>query len=229
MFDFNEGAVIPLYKPYGITSFAAVKKVRWLTKAAKVGHAGTLDPLAEGLLIICTGKFTKQAETFQAMPKEYTGIIELGASRPSYDMETEIDQVYSIEHITESMIHEAARSFEGVIEQIPPRYSAIKVNGKRAYDNARAGIQQELKARPVEVFLFEILSVSMPEIHFRIRCSKGTYIRTLAHDLGIRLNSGAYLKKLVRTRIGDFNTDQSYTLEQFEGMLNEIKATKQTP
>lgn len=225
MFDFNEGAVIPLYKPYGITSFAAVKKVRWLTRASKVGHAGTLDPLAEGLLIICTGKFTKQAETFQAMPKEYTGIIELGASRPSYDMETEINEVFATEHITESMIQEAARSFEGIIDQIPPAYSAIKVDGKRAYDNARSGIKQELKSRPVEIYSFEILSVEMPEIHFRVHCSKGTYIRSLAHDIGIKLQSGAYLKKLIRTRIGDFTSESSYTLDQFESMLKEFKST----
>lgn len=227
MFDFNEGAVIPLYKPYGITSFAAVKKVRWLTRASKVGHAGTLDPLAEGLLIICTGKFTKKAESFQAMPKEYTGIIELGASRPSYDMETEVDHEFQTDHITESMIQEAARSFEGVIEQIPPVYSAIKVDGKRAYDNARSGIKQEMKSRPVEIFSFEILSVNMPEVHFRVRCSKGTYIRSLAHDIGVKLQSGAFLKKLIRTKIGDFSTENSYTLEQFEQMLREFKSSKE--
>lgn len=213
--EFNEGKVILINKPREWTSFDVVNKLRYATKAKKVGHAGTLDPLATGLVIICTGKFTKQIDEFQAQEKEYTGTITLGATRPSYDMETEIDQEFPTEHITEEMIHEAAKNYTGIIEQMPPAYSAIKVGGKRSYKAAREGKSLELKTRQVEIKEFEITGIEMPNVHFRVVCSKGTYIRSLAFDIGKALNSGAYLSALCRTRIGEFLLKDAEEVSEF--------------
>ena len=196
--------VILVDKPIGWTSFQAVKKVKYGIKARKIGHAGTLDPLASGLLILCTGKMTKQIEGIQAQNKEYTGTIVLGASTPSIDLETEIDQTYPTEHITQDAIENAARDFTGEITQTPPIYSAVKIDGKRAYEIARKGGDAEIKSRQVQIYDFEIIGVEMPQVHFRIACSKGTYIRSIARDFGYHLRSGAYLTNLRRTKIGDY-------------------------
>lgn len=196
--------VILVDKPVGWTSFQAVKKVKYGIKARKIGHAGTLDPLASGLLILCTGKMTKQIEGIQAQTKEYTGTIVLGASTPSIDLETEIDQTYPTDHITKEAIEKTAQIFTGEITQTPPIYSAVKIDGKRAYDIARKGGDAEIKSRQVQIYAFEIIGVEMPQVHFRIACSKGTYIRSMARDFGYHLQSGAYLTNLRRTKIGDY-------------------------
>jgi len=222
--EYNEGKVLLIDKPVGWTSFDVVNKLRYATKAKKVGHAGTLDPLATGLLIICTGKFTKQIDTYQAQEKEYTGTITLGATRPSYDTETEINQEYPWQHITPEMVLETAKKFTGIIEQIPPAYSAIKVDGKRAYKSARGGQEVELKPRQVEVKEFEITGIELPNVHFRVVCSKGTYIRTLAYDFGKALNSGAYLAALRRIRIGDFRIEDAVGVEEFVQKVKETRA-----
>lgn len=221
--EFNEGKVLLINKPLRWTSFDVVNKLRYATRAKKVGHAGTLDPLATGLVILCTGKFTKRIDEFQAQEKEYTGTITLGATRPSYDMETEIDQEYSTEHITDDLIHDATAQFTGVIEQIPPSYSAIKVDGQRSYKAAREGKPIELKSRQVEITEFEITVIEMPHVHFRVVCSKGTYIRTLAYDFGRALNSGAYLSALCRTRIGEFLLKDAEEVADFVEKVKEIR------
>lgn len=221
--EFNEGKVLLFNKPLRWTSFDVVNKVRNITRAKKVGHAGTLDPLATGLVILCTGKFTKRIDEFQAQEKEYTGTITLGATRPSYDMETEIDQEYPTRHITDDLIHSATAQFTGIIDQIPPVYSAIKVDGKRSYKAAREGKPMELKSRQVEIKEFEITGIEMPHVHFRVVCSKGTYIRTLAYDFGRALNSGAYLSALCRTRIGEFLLKDAEEIETFVEKVREIR------
>lgn len=221
--EFNEGKVLLINKPLRWTSFDVVNKLRYATRAKKVGHAGTLDPLATGLVILCTGKFTKRIDEFQAQEKEYTGTITLGATRPSFDMETEIDQEYPIEHITDDLIRATTAQFTGVIEQIPPSYSAIKVDGQRSYKAAREGNPIELKSRQVEVTEFEITGVEMPHVHFRVVCSKGTYIRTLAYDFGRALNSGAYLSALCRTRIGEFLLKDAEEIDAFVEKVKEIR------
>lgn len=213
--DFEAGAVLLFDKPLRWTSFDLVKKVRGITRVKKVGHAGTLDPLATGLLIICTGKKTKAIDSFQAQTKEYTGTFFLGATTPCYDMEQEVDQIYETAHITEEMIRETALRFTGFIQQTPPPHSAVKVDGKRAYDLARAGKEVAVKSRTVEIEEFEITGIEMPVVHFRVVCSKGTYIRSLAHDFGKALGSGAYLSSLVRTRIGDFRLGDAISIEAF--------------
>ena len=210
-------------KPLRWTSFDVVNKLRYATRAKKVGHAGTLDPLATGLVILCTGKFTKRIDEFQAQEKEYTGTITLGATRPSYDMETEIDQEYPTEHITDDLIRATTAQFTGVIEQIPPSYSAIKVDGQRSYKAAREGKSIELKSRQVEITEFEITGIEMPHVHFRVVCSKGTYIRTLAYDFGRALNSGAYLSALCRTRIGEFLLKDAEEVADFVEKVKEIR------
>ncbi|MBL3658484.1 tRNA pseudouridine(55) synthase TruB [Fulvivirga sediminis] len=209
-----EGSVLLIDKPYQWTSFDVVKKLRYALKVKKIGHAGTLDPLATGLLILCTGKMTKQIETFQAQEKEYTGKFYLGKTTPSYDLETEVDSETSIDHLHEQEIHEATIPFTGIIEQTPPIFSAIKVNGKRAYEGARKGEDVKLKSRKVEIKAFEITSIDLPEVSFRIVCSKGTYIRSIAHDFGQALGVGAHLSELRRTRIGDFSVDDAKTIEE---------------
>ncbi len=221
--EFNEGKVLLINKPLRWTSFDVVNKLRYATRAKKVGHAGTLDPLATGLVILCTGKFTKRIDEFQAQEKEYTGTITLGATRPSYDMETEIDQEYSTEHITDDLIRATTAQFTGLIEQIPPSYSAIKVDGQRSYKAAREGKPIELKSRQVEITEFEITGIEMPHVHFRVVCSKGTYIRTLAYDFGRALNSGAYLSALCRTRIGEFLLKDAEEVADFVEKVKEIR------
>lgn len=211
--DFLNGQVLFIDKPLGWSSFQAVNKLKWAIrkkfglKKLKIGHAGTLDPLATGLLIICTGKFTKKIPEYQGQTKEYTGTITLGATTPSYDMETEVDQLFPTAHITEDGIKKATQALTGEIAQTPPIFSALKKDGKRMYEYARAGKEIELKKRNVTIFEFEITAISLPEVHFRICCSKGTYIRSIAHDFGHQLGSGGYLSALRRTKIGDFNVD----------------------
>ena len=224
--DFKNGQILLIDKPLNWTSFQVVNKLRWAIrmkfglKKIKVGHAGTLDPLATGLLVICTGKFTKKVNEFQAQTKEYTGIITLGSTTPSYDLETEIDRRWPIDHIDEVMIDKAAQSFVGSIDQAPPIFSALKQDGIRLYEKARKGEKVEVKLRKVEIFAFEILDIQLPEVHFKVSCSKGTYIRSLAHDFGNALNSGAHLSALCRTKSGDFELIHADTIE---GFLEKLK------
>jgi len=224
--DYLKGQVILIDKPLKWSSFQAVNAVKWAIrkryqlKKIKVGHAGTLDPLASGLLLICVGKFTKRIHEFQEMSKVYEGTITLGSSTPSYDLETEIDNVYPTDHITRELIHNTRTSFLGKIAQKPPVFSALKKDGKRMYEYAREGKELEIKARFVEILEFEILEINMPDIHFRIQCSKGTYIRSIAHDFGKALNSGGYLSSLRRTKIGEYNVDNAVTPANFKEMLD---------
>ena len=219
--DVLSGQVLLIDKPLHWTSFQAVNKLRWEIRQAfnikkiKVGHAGTLDPLATGLLVICTGKMTKQINIFQGQIKEYTGTFVLGSTTPSYDLETEIDQTYPTEHISEALIHETTKQFIGDIEQYPPVFSAIKKDGKRLYEFARAGEAVEIKSRTVHISEFEITSINGNSVEFRVVCSKGTYIRSLANDFGKALNSGAHLSVLRRTKIGDFSVDDAVTPKKF--------------
>lgn len=223
--DFLTGQLLLIDKPLGWTSFQVVNKIRWNIrkkfdlKKIKVGHAGTLDPLATGLLLICTGKFTKRIIELQGQVKEYTGTITLGGTTPSYDLETEIDQEFSIDHISEELIHETIHEFIGKIEQVPPVFSALKKDGKRLYEYARKGEEVEIKSRSVEILAFEITKIELPKIDFRIICSKGTYIRSLAHDFGKALGSGGHLSALRRTKIGDYNVNIGLTPEDFEKSL----------
>jgi len=223
--DYKAGQVLLFDKPLGWTSFQVVNKVRWLIrqqfniKKLKVGHAGTLDPLATGLLILCTGKFTKKIETYQAQHKEYTGTITLGATTPSYDLETEVDQTFEVASITEAQIKKATYQFIGDIQQKPPVFSALKKDGKRLYEYARAGEEVEIPKRQVHISAFEITGIEIPKVHFRVTCSKGTYIRSLAHDFGIAVHNGAHLSALRRTKIGDFSVADAMTIEAFEKML----------
>ncbi|MBO6518005.1 MAG: tRNA pseudouridine(55) synthase TruB [Bacteroidia bacterium] len=223
MIDFNEGRTIAIDKPLTWTSFQVVKKLRYLTKAKKVGHAGTLDPLATGLLIICTGKHTKQIAEHQGQMKEYTGTFKLGAITPSYDLETEETDHKPIDHITTEAIEQAKKVFIGEIQQKPPIFSAVKLKGERAYEKARRGEEVEIKAKTVLVEEFELTRVELPEVDFRIRCGKGTYIRSLARDLGKELGCGAHLTALRRTKIGEISVDDAHTVEQFEAMIKALK------
>ncbi len=220
--DFESGAVLLLNKPLRWTSFDVVNYIRKVMKV-KVGHAGTLDPLATGLLILCTGKFTKKIDEYQAQEKEYTGIIRLGSTTPSFDLETAIDASYAIEHLTPELVIAAAQSLTGTLQQIPPAHSAKRVDGERAYLKARRGEMVEVKPREVTVSEFEITLLEQHEgavdAHFRIVCSKGTYIRSLARDLGLALSSGGHLIKLERTRIGDFQLDQAHTIEDIRKLF----------
>ncbi|MEO6883774.1 MAG: tRNA pseudouridine(55) synthase TruB [Bacteroidia bacterium] len=227
MLDISNAAhVILLDKPYRWTSFQAVNKLKYLFRQKygtkiKIGHAGTLDPLATGLLIICTGKFTKEISTYQSQEKEYIGTFFLGATTPCFDKEKEIDFHFPTEHITEKKILEATKKFIGEIQQIPPIFSAVKVNGERAYDKARRGDEVEIKPRIVTLSEFEITRIQLPEVDFRIVCSKGTYIRSIARDFGLELNSGAHLTALCRTRIGDFKLENTLSVEEFEKKISE--------
>lgn len=229
MIDFSEGTVLLIDKPFKWTSFDVVNKIRSLIKyqlgikKLKLGHAGTLDPLATGLLILCTGKFTKRIDEYQGLEKEYTGTFVLGATTPSFDLEKEVDNTFDISEITEQQILDAAKTFIGNIQQIPPVFSAKKINGERAYEFARKGIDILMEAREVNISEFEITKVSLPEISFRIVCSKGTYIRSIARDLGLELNNGAYLSELKRTRIGEFSLDQALSLEKIEEAIVQQK------
>ena len=207
--DFQAGEVILIDKPYEWTSFDVVNKLRYGLKVKKIGHAGTLDPLATGLLILCSGKKTKEIDQYQAQEKEYTGTLILGQTRPSIDRETEIDSESDISHLSREEIEKAVVPFQGLIQQVPPQHSAIKVKGKRVYKHARAGEEIKLEPREVNVPLFELTRIELPEVDFRIICSKGTYIRSLVRDLGQSLGVGAYLHELRRTRIGNFTVDKA--------------------
>ena len=212
-------------KPLNWTSFQVVNKIRWLIKQQfsikkiKVGHAGTLDPLATGLLILCTGKFTKKIETYQAQVKEYTGTITLGATTPSYDLESEIDEKFDISGISEADILKNTQQFLGKIQQQPPIFSALKKNGKRLYEYAREGSKIEIPSRAVTITEFEITKIELPCIEFRIVCGKGTYIRSLAHDFGKSLNNGAHLSSLRRTKIGEFWVEDAISVLEFENVF----------
>ena len=219
--DFKKGQVLLIDKPLNWTSFQVVNKLRWEIrqrfniKKIKVGHAGTIDPLASGLLIICTGKQTKEIHVYQGQIKEYTGAFTIGATTPSYDLETEIDKTYPTKHITEELLRETTKQFVGEIQQKPPIFSAIKKDGKRLYELARKGETTEINARTVTISEFEITKINLPEVEFRVVCSKGTYIRSLAYDFGLALNSGAHLSALRRTKIGDFSVDKGLTVDSF--------------
>lgn len=218
---YKNGQVILIDKPLNWTSFQVVNKLRWAIrrkyniKKIKVGHAGTLDPLATGLLIICTGKFTKTIETLQAERKEYTGTITLGATTPSYDLETEINQTFQTANISNDDIHKTAKLFTGLIEQTPPLYSAIKKDGIRLYELARKGESTTIKSRKITIYEFEITNIELPNICFRVLCSKGTYIRSLANDFGKALNSGAHLSALRRTKSGNYKVESAIAPLQF--------------
>lgn len=224
--DFLEGQIILIDKPLTWSSFQAVNKLKYilkrkfdLPKKFKIGHAGTLDPLATGLLIICTGKFTKKITEIQAQAKEYTGTITIGATTPSYDLETEVNATFPTEHITEALIFETTKQFIGEIDQKPPVFSAIKKDGKRLYEHARAGEEIEIASRKTTIYEFEITRIALPEIDFRVKCSKGTYIRSLAFDFGNALNSGGYLTVLRRTKIGDYSVANGVLPDEFEKTL----------
>lgn len=228
--DFQEGALLLIDKPLDWTSFDVVNKVRGMIrkyggfKKIKVGHAGTLDPRATGLLVICTGRMTKSIQQLIADEKGYTGTIFLGATRPSFDMETEVDQTFPVEHITPELIEEATAKFTGKIEQMPPQFSAKKVDGKRAYKSARQGQEVAIQAVEIEVSQFKIMRVDLPEVDFDVICSKGTYIRSLAHDLGKELGSGAYLAALRRYKSGAFDVKDAMSIQDFESRLESLIA-----
>lgn len=225
--EFQAGQILLIDKPLTWSSFQAVNKVKYaliknlgLPKKFKIGHAGTLDPLASGLLIICTGKFTKRISELQGQIKEYTGTITVGGTTPSYDLETEINQTFPTEHITNELIQETTKQFIGEIDQFPPIFSALKKDGKRLYEHARAGEEVEIASRKIEISEFEITRIELPEIDFRVVCSKGTYIRSLAFDFGKALNSGAHLTALRRTKIGEFSVENAIEPLAFEKIYN---------
>ena len=224
--DYQNGQLILIDKPLEWTSFQVVNKLRWeirqkfKIKKIKVGHAGTLDPKATGLLLICTGKFTKKISEYQGQIKEYTGTITLGATRPSCDMETEIDTRFSLEDIEEAQIYKNVEQFLGEIDQVPPIFSAIKKDGVRLYELARKGETTEIKSRKITIETFEITAINLPDVSFRIVCSKGTYIRAIARDFGKALNNGAYLSELRRTKIGAFDVNNAQSIEAF---IEEVK------
>lgn len=226
--DFIAGEVLFFNKPLTWTSFDLVNKFRYKlsrklnVKKIKVGHAGTLDPLATGVMIICTGKATKRIDEFQYQTKEYIATIKLGETTPSFDLETEVDQVYPVEHITKELLDKVLPAFVGTIEQVPPVYSACKVDGKRAYELARAGQEVELKSKTLVIDELEMLSCDLPVIKLRIVCSKGTYIRALARDIGLALNSGAHLIALERTRIGEVTLDKCMNPEDIDAFLAQV-------
>ncbi|MFN2439271.1 MAG: tRNA pseudouridine(55) synthase TruB [Chitinophagaceae bacterium] len=220
--DFAQGRIILINKPLYWTSFDVVRKIRYLTKTKKVGHAGTLDPLATGLLIICTGAYTKRINEFMAQEKEYTGTITLGATTPTFDLESEPQNFKPIENLTDEKLQLAARSLTGSIMQIPPVHSAIKKDGKPVYQLARRGIDVKLEPRPVTIHEFLIEKVDLPLVHFKVVCSTGTYIRSLANDFGKILSCGGYLSSLCRTRIGPFLNSDAKTIEQFEKEITHI-------
>jgi tRNA pseudouridine55 synthase len=233
MFDFRTGEVLLINKPLTWTSFQLVNKIKYSIKGhpslvenglklkPKIGHAGTLDPLATGLLIVCTGKQTKNISEYQAQEKEYTGTFYIGATTPCFDLEKEIDAHYPTEHITEELLLATTKQFMGAIQQIPPLFSAVKVKGRRAYDIAREGGTAEIKAREVTISEFEITRIALPEVDFRVVCTKGTYIRSLARDFGEALNSGAHLTALCRTRIGNYKLTDAMEIDAF---VDAIKA-----
>jgi tRNA pseudouridine55 synthase len=230
-YNFYTGEVLLINKPYTWSSFQAVNKLKHAIKQhpsflvdgkkvkPKIGHAGTLDPLATGLLIVCTGKKTKTINELMGQEKEYTGTFFLGATTPCFDLEKEVDKTYPVEHITQNDILNTAKEFTGILQQVPPIFSAVMINGKRAYELARAGEAVEIKSREIEIKEFEITTINLPEVSFRIVCSKGTYIRSIARDFGLALNSGAHLIKLCRTRIGNFKLSEAQTPQEFADKL----------
>jgi len=224
-FNFTEGEMLIINKPYTWTSFDVVGKIRNSFKPLKlkVGHAGTLDPLATGLLIICTGKFTKKIDEFQAQEKEYTGTMILGAGTPSYDMETEVDETFDISHIDEQMIRANISQFIGDLDQYPPAHSAVKVDGERLYMKARRGENVELKTRKVSISQFEITRIELPKIDFRVVCSKGTYIRSLVHDFGRSLQNVAYLSALRRTKSGNYEVNNAFEVMELVNHIRQLK------
>lgn len=225
---FLKGAVLCFDKPLNWTSFQLVNKVRWLIKQTynfnkiKVGHAGTLDPLAKGLVIICTGKATKTISDLMGQEKIYTGEITLGATRPSFDMETKINAEFSYKHLNESRIKNTTKNFTGQVMQQPPVFSALKKEGKRLYEYARKGEDVDIPKREVYIETFEITSIALPKLEFKVKCSKGTYIRSLVHDFGLALNSGAYLSGLYRTQIGNFKLEDAITIDGFSKALKKV-------
>jgi tRNA pseudouridine55 synthase len=228
--DFLDGQLLLIDKPLDWSSFQAVNKLKWAIrkrfslKKFKIGHAGTLDPLATGLLLICTGKFTKTITGLQGQAKEYTGTITLGGTTPSFDLETEIETTFPIDHISDEMIHEATKNFIGEIEQVPPVFSALKKDGKRLYEYAREGKEVKINTRLITISEFEITAIQLPKIEFRVVCSKGTYIRSLANDFGKALQSGGHLSELRRTKIGDYNVDNAIDPVTFaDNLLGELE------
>lgn len=220
--ELKEGAMLLIDKPYKLTSFAAINKIKQVAKV-KIGHAGTLDPLATGLLICCTGKFTKKITDYQRLPKEYTGIFHLGAITPTYDLESEPEDFKDSEYLREDDIIKATQQFTGEIMQVPPIHSAIKKDGKRAYELARKGEEIILNARPITISEFEVTEIALPEVHFRVACSTGTYIRSLAHDYGQALGCGAYLQALRRTKIGAYNVENAPDVKEWVEHINKEK------
>jgi tRNA pseudouridine55 synthase len=223
---FEEGRVLLINKPYDWTSFDAVRKIRNLIRVKKVGHAGTLDPLATGLLIICTGKFTKKINEYMAQEKEYTGTFTLGAITPTFDLESKPVNFKEISFLTQEKIKEATKEFIGEIMQVPPAHSALKVDGKRVYESARKGIDIKMEPRKVIIKEFEITDIHLSEVEFRVVCGTGTYIRSLANDFGEKLGVGAYLSSLCRTRIGNFKLEDSKSIEEFEKEIAELRIKK---
>lgn len=229
--DFQAGEVLCFDKPYGCTSFDVVGRIRWQlchklgVRKLKVGHAGTLDPLATGVLIICTGRATKRIGEFQYNTKEYIATIRLGATTPSFDLEKPIDATYPTEHITRQMVEETLQQFKGTIEQVPPTFSACKIDGRRAYKFARKGEEVELKPKILQIDEIELLDCSLPDITIRVVCSKGTYIRALARDIGVALHSGGHLTALRRTRVGDFRAEECLNPAEFAQWLDKQEIT----
>ncbi len=230
-FKFQEGEVFFINKPYRWTSFDIVNNIRIFLnrnlgiKKIKVGHTGTLDPLATGLLIICTGKYTKKIEEYQALEKEYKGTFTIGATTPSFDKETEINRKFAIDHISNDLLHQTTQKFLGVLEQTPPLFSAIKIKGKRAYEYARNNDEVKIKSKTINIYEFEITEIRCPgymEADFRVKCSKGTYIRSLARDFGKELNSGAFLSSLCRTKIGHFILENAYKIEDLKQIILKV-------
>ncbi|MEI6694527.1 MAG: tRNA pseudouridine(55) synthase TruB [Bacteroidota bacterium] len=226
-FNFSEGEVLLINKPYDWTSFDVVNNIRYFIRKTldlpkiKIGHAGTLDPLATGLLLLCTGKFTKKIDEFQAQEKEYTGCFTIGETTPSFDMEKEVDFTFDYSHVDENLILQTAQKFTGSFDQIPPIFSAVKIGGKRAYEFARNSEEIKISSKPITINEFEITKIQLPEIHFRIVCSKGTYIRALARDIGESMQCGAYLSALCRTRIGNFKLMDALEIETLKSIITE--------
>ncbi|MES2646008.1 MAG: tRNA pseudouridine(55) synthase TruB [Bacteroidota bacterium] len=224
-----DGRVLLIDKPLEWTSFQVIGKLRWIFKIKKIGHAGTLDPLATGLLIVCTGKFTKKINDYMGMEKEYRGTITLGASTPTYDLESEPFDFQAYNHLTEEAIFDATVPFKGPIQQIPPAHSAIQINGQRAYDLARQGKIVKLEPRAITIQSFEITAIELPLVHFKVVCSTGTYIRSLANDFGASLGVGGYLSSLRRTRIGMFSVDDAKTPAEIEMEMKTFREKEQVP
>lgn len=231
---FSEGMFVVVDKPLEWTSFDIVNKFRYLlhrklgTRKLKVGHAGTLDPLATGVVVVCTGKYTKRIEEVQLQEKVYTATIQLGATTPSFDLESEVDATYPTEHITKELVEEVLGRFVGEIDQVPPTFSAVKVDGKRAYEYARKGHELELSAKRIRISDIELLNFDLPHIEVRVTCGKGTYIRALARDIGVALGSGGHLTSLRRERVGDFSTDRAIRVEEFgEFIEKELEKYKE--